>query len=108
MRGGPVRRWLEVQVRTFDGHTQLSTGFEHLKQAKTVTVSTKCCVMNAQWKIAHWTIMLMKTLIRDKFSKISNFRRVLNVVCFLLGNSPASGYFRAKPFPVLYPNISQT
>jgi len=25
---------------------------------------------------------------------ISNFRRVLNVVCFLLGNSPASEFYR--------------
>lgn len=59
-----------MQVRTLDGHTQLSTGFEHLKQAQTVTVSTMCCVLNAQWKIAHWTIILMKTLITDKFSKL--------------------------------------
>ena len=70
MRGGPVRRWLEVQVRTLDGHTQLSTGFEHLKQAQTVTVSTKCCVLNARWKMAHWTITFMKNLIRDRFSKL--------------------------------------
>jgi len=37
---------------------------------------------------------------------IANYCHVLNVVCFLLGNG--SGYFQAKPFPVLYPNISQT
>jgi len=27
---------------------------------------------------------------------ISNFRRVLNVVCFLLGNSPASEFYMPK------------
>jgi len=70
VRGGPVRRGLEVQVRTLDCHTQLPTGFEHLKQAQTVTLSTNCCVLNARWKIADWTIILMKTLIRDKFSKL--------------------------------------
>jgi hypothetical protein len=70
VRGGPVRRWLEVQVRTLDGHTQLPTGFEHLKQVQTVSESTKCCVLNARLKIADWTIMLLKTLIRDKFSKL--------------------------------------
>jgi len=27
------------------------------------------------------------------FTMIPSFRRVLNVVCFLLGNSPASGFY---------------
>jgi len=30
---------------------------------------------------------------RRYFILISNFRRVLNVVCFLLGNSPASEFY---------------
>ena len=29
----------------------------------------------------------------DQILLISNFRRVLNVVCFLLGNSPASEFY---------------
>ena len=33
---------------------------------------------------------------------ISNFRRVLNVVCFLLGNSPASEFYMPKFLNTLF------
>ena len=49
---------------------------------------------------------------RGEVFLISTFRHVLNVVCFPLGNSPASEFymptFRAKLFPNNYPSISQT
>jgi len=89
----------------------------------------KHCVGAGSYKI-FWTGEYCMMCMTDKFNKfnvflISNFRHVLNVVCFLLGNSPASefymptfrgtlfhlhrqvgvkpigsGYFRAKPFPL--------
>jgi len=34
-----------------------------------------------------------QTCLKTSVSLISNFRRVLNVVCFLLGNSPASEFY---------------
>jgi len=37
---------------------------------------------------------------KEHSTLISNFRRVLEVVCFLLGDFPASDHFQAKPFSV--------
>jgi len=40
--------------------------------------------------LSNWFTMFRNNVI---IFLISNFRRVLNVVCFLLGNSPASEFY---------------
>ena len=57
------------------------------------------------WKLTHFTFILVHFLpatktslgpgsfLTNNFFFISNFRRALNVVCFLLGDSPASEFY---------------
>ena len=51
----------------------------------------KCLQRGTDWGFKYSGLRLVFTgLSQNKIIMISNFRRVLNVVCFLLGDSPAS------------------
>jgi hypothetical protein len=54
--------------------------------------SKKTCNMDNEMRWA-CGISMGNLRILTKFFLISNFRHVLNVVCFLLGNSPVSEFY---------------
>ena len=64
-------------------HSMTDTGYRH---TQTLRIFDIHCFPTAT--------MVTRTLINITLQfLISNFRRVLNVVCFLLGNSPASEFY---------------
>ena len=74
--------------------------FEHSHGFPLNTVSPFCSCVDQASSVSIYTdrtasgiCWLMKLLCKYEFFLISNFRRVLNVVFFLLGNSPASEFY---------------
>jgi hypothetical protein len=60
-------------------------------------IQVGCChprILLPFWQWCHYTLSLFRDIVREvTLILISNFGRVLNVVCFFLGYSPASEFY---------------